>query len=121
MKITVEKINEIIAALDYVVPALPKPLPEGELSTQDAFLLMAPKLNQQIEKGATVKELAEFLQALEFPVKGAALGRFLDGYLAVQQKVQNARRAKASPVRRSRKSDQLASSASAKKEVTADE
>jgi len=121
MKFTVEKINEIIASLDYIVPAQPTPPSEGELSTQDAFLLMAPKLNQQIEKGATVKELAEFLQALEFPVKGAALRRFLDGYLAVQQKVQNARQAKASPVRRRRKSDQPTSNISAKKDVTADE
>lgn len=124
MKFTVEKINEIIAALDYVVPAQPRPLPEGELSTQDAFLLMAPKLNQQIEKGATVKELAEFLQALEFPVKGAALGRFLDGYLAVRQKVETARQSKASKVslvRRRRKSAETAPNAAVKKEANASE
>jgi len=96
MKFSVEKINDIIASLDYVVPAQPKLRQEGELTAQEAFLMMAPKLNEQIDKGATVKELTTFLQAMEFPVKGAALRRFLNGYLTVQQKVQQARETKAS-------------------------
>jgi len=103
MKFTVEKINGIIASLDYVVPAQPASPSGGELSTQDAFLLMAPKLNQQIEKGATIKELADFLQAMEFPVKGAALRRFLSDYLAVQQKVQQSRETKNTGVKKRRK------------------
>lgn len=121
MKFTVEKINEIIASLNYVVPAQPKPQPEGDLSTNDAFLLMAPKLNQLIEKGATIKELTEFLQALDFPVKGAALRRFLDGYLAIQQKVQQSRQSKPAPVRRRHQPNQTASNVPEKKEVGADE
>lgn len=110
MKFSVEKINDIIASLDYVIPAQPKLRQEGELTAQEAFLLMAPKLNEQIDKGATIKELTEFLQAMDFPVKGAALRRFLNGYLTVQQKVQQARETKASTGKKSRKKGAIKSS-----------
>ena len=118
MKITVEKINDIIASLDYIVPAQPKLRQEGELTVQEAFLLMAPKLNEQIDKGATIKELTEFLQAMEFPVKGVTLRRFLSHYLAVQQKVQQAREAKASVGKKSRKKNALGQNCPPKKDTS---